>query len=162
MLTAQRHSIRMLQGVLIGAAALPILLFCFAAWQSEKDGQRVAESQIERSRDVLNEHALKVFEAVERGIAEINEIIRDMSDEEILANQQKLHDRLERMVSSSAEMKSFWIFDRNGRALVSNLEFPTPFRTATTSARTSNTISAPTLARSCAPALLMGAHRFSA
>jgi two-component system NtrC family sensor kinase len=126
MLTAQRHSIRLLQGVLIGAAALPMLLFCFAAWQSQKDGQRVAQSQIERSRDVLNEHALKVFEAVERGIAEINEIIRDMSDDEIRTNQQKLHDRLERMVSSSPEMKSFWIFDRNGRALVSSLEFPAP------------------------------------
>ena len=126
MLTAQRHSIRMLQGVLIGAAAFPILLFCFAAWQSQKDVQRVAQSQIQRSRDVLNEHALKVFEAVERGIAEINEIIRDMSDEEIGNNQQKLHDRLERMVSSSPEMKSVWIFDRDGRALVSSLEFPAP------------------------------------
>jgi two-component system NtrC family sensor kinase len=126
MLTAQRHSIRMLQGVLIGAAAFPILLFCFAAWQSRKDVQRVVQGQIERSRDVLNEHALKVFEAVERGIAEINEIIRDMSDEEIGTNQQKLHDRLERMVSSSPEMKSFWIFDRNGRALVSSLDYPAP------------------------------------
>jgi two-component system, NtrC family, sensor kinase len=126
MLTAQRHSIRLLQGVLIGAAALPLLLFCVTAWQSQKDGQRIAQGQIEPSRDVLNEHALKVFEAVERGIAEINEIIRDMSDEEIGANQQKLHDRLERMVSSSPEMKSFWIFDRNGRALVSSLEFPAP------------------------------------
>jgi two-component system, NtrC family, sensor kinase len=126
MLTAQRHSIRLLKSVLVAAVALPIALFCFAAWQGYKDDQKVAEAQIERSRDVLNEHALKVFEAVERSIAEINEVIRGMSDEEIAANQEKLHDRLERMASSSPEVKSYWIFDRNGLALVNSLGYPAP------------------------------------
>jgi two-component system, NtrC family, sensor kinase len=124
MLTAQQHSIRVLRSVLVAAAAVPTLLFCFAAWQSYEDHQNIARSQIERSRDVLNEHALKVFEAVERSIAEINEIIRDMSDYEISASEKKLHDRLERMASSSPEMKSFWIFDRKGRALVNSLGYP--------------------------------------
>jgi two-component system NtrC family sensor kinase len=104
MLTAQRHSIRLLQGVLVAAVALPISLFCFAAWQSYKDHQVAAEGQIERSRDVLNEHAMRVFEAVERSIAEINEIIRGMSDDDISANQEKLYQRLERMVASSPEV----------------------------------------------------------
>src|SRR3989440_2793657 len=126
MLTAQRQSIRLLQTVLAAAVAVPALLFCFAAWQAYKNDEGVAEDQIERSRDVLNEHALKVFEAVERSIAEINEIIRDMPDQEISANQEKLHDRLQRMVSSSPEVKSFWIFDRNGRALVNSIGYPMP------------------------------------
>lgn len=126
MLTAQRRSIGLLKGVLVAAVALPVALFCFAAWQGYKDDQRVAEAQIERSRDVLNEHALKVFEAVERSIAEINEIIRGMSDEEIAASQEKLHDRLERLASSSPEVKSYWIFDRNGHALVNSLGYPSP------------------------------------
>jgi two-component system NtrC family sensor kinase len=126
MLTAQRQSIRQLQTVLVAAVALPILLFCVAAWQSYQDNQHVAENQIERSRDVINEHALRVFEAVERSIAEINEIIRGMSDEEIQANAEKLHERLDRMADSSPEVKSFWIFDRNGRALVNSLNDPAP------------------------------------
>jgi two-component system NtrC family sensor kinase len=126
MLTAQRHSIRLLQGVLVAAVALPISLFCFAAWQNYKDHQAIAEGQIERSRDVLNEHALRVFEAVERSIAEINEIIRGMSDDEISTSQESLHGRLERMVATSPEVKSFWIFDRNGHALVNSLAFPAP------------------------------------
>ncbi len=126
MLTAQRQSIRLLQSVLVAAVAVPALLFCFAAWQSYKNNEIVAEDQIDRSRDVLNEHALKVFEAVGRSIAEINEIIRDMSDTEISANQEKLHHRLERMVNSSTEVKSFWIFDRVGHALVNSLSYPAP------------------------------------
>jgi two-component system, NtrC family, sensor kinase len=126
MLTAQQHSIRLLKGVLVAAVALPALIFCYAAWQGYADGQKIADSQIERSRDVLNEHALKVFEAVQRSIAEIDEIIRGMSDDQISANQQQLHERLKRMVEGSSEVKSFWIFDRNGRALVDSLTFPAP------------------------------------
>jgi two-component system, NtrC family, sensor kinase len=126
MLTAQGQSIRLLQSVLVAAVAVPALLFCFAAWQGYKNNEKVAEDQIDRSRDVLNEHALKVFEAVQRSIAEINEIIRDMSDDDISANQEKLHNRLERMVNGSPEVKSFWIFDRNGHALVNSLTYPAP------------------------------------
>jgi two-component system, NtrC family, sensor kinase len=126
MLTAQQHSIRLLKGVLVAAVALPALIFCYAAWQGYEDSQKVADSQIERSRDVLNEHALKVFEAVQRSIAEIDEIIRGMSDDQISANQQQLHERLKRMVEGSPEVKSFWIFDRNGRALVDSLTYPAP------------------------------------
>jgi two-component system, NtrC family, sensor kinase len=126
MLTAQRQSIRLLQTVLVAAVTIPILLFCFAAWQGYNDNQKVAEDQIERSRDVLKEHALRVFEAVERSVAEINEIIRDMSDDEIAARQENLHDRLERMVGGSPEVKSFWIFDRGGRALVNSLGTSAP------------------------------------
>src|SRR3954452_240662 len=98
MLTAQRQSIRLLQSVLAAAVVVPALLFCFAAWQGYKNNEKVAEDQIDLSRDVLNEHALKVFEAVERSIAEINEIIRDMPDQEISANQEKLHVRLRLIV----------------------------------------------------------------
>src|SRR5689334_24756788 len=108
MLTAQRQSIRLLQTVLAAAVAVPALLFCFAAWQAYRNDEGVAEDKIERSRDVLNEHALKVFEAVERSIAELHEIIRGMPDQEFYAKQDRLHDRLQRMVGSSPEVKSFW------------------------------------------------------
>jgi two-component system, NtrC family, sensor kinase len=126
MLTAQRHSIRLLKGLLVAAVVLPTLLFCVGSWLSFNDHQRIAEREIERSRDVLNEHALRVFEAVERSIAEINEIIRGQSDEEISANDEKLHERLQRMVGSSPEIKSLWIFGQKGRALVNSLAYPAP------------------------------------
>jgi len=126
MVTAQRQSIRLLQIVLAAAVAVPALLFCFAAWQSYNDHEKIAADQIERSRDVLNEHALKVFEAVERSIAEINEIIRDMPDQEISTNQEKLHQRLERLATSSPEVKSFWVFDRDGNTLVNSISYPAP------------------------------------
>jgi len=83
MLAAHRQSIRLLQGVLVASAALPAMLFAYASWQGYNATKSVSERQIAQSRDILTEHALKVFEAVERSIAETTEVIRDMSDARI-------------------------------------------------------------------------------
>jgi two-component system NtrC family sensor kinase len=124
MLAAQRDSIRLLHGILVASVALPAALFVYASWLGYQNNQAVAERQIDRTRDVVTEHALKVFESVERSLAEINEVIRDMPDERITANEENLHLRLERLADSSEQIKSVWVFDRNGHALVNSLAYP--------------------------------------
>ncbi len=126
MLTAQRDSIRLLHGILVASVALPAALFVYASWLGYENNQRIADRQIDRTRDVVTEHALKVFETVERSIAEINEVVRDMPDEGIAANEESLHRRFERLADSSEQIKSVWIFSRNGRALVNSLAYPAP------------------------------------
>ena len=126
MLAAHQQSIRLLQGVLVASAILPALLFVYASWQGYNTTKNVADRQIAQSRDILTEHALKVFEAVERSIAETNEIIRDMSDAQIAESAGRLHNRLKKLADESSQIKSLWIFDRTGHALVNSLEFPAP------------------------------------
>src|SRR6201995_1595417 len=126
MLTAQRDSIRLLHGILVASVALPDALFVYASWLGYQNNQVIAERQIDRTRDVVTEHALKVFESVERSIAEINEVVRDMPDERITANEENLHRRFARLADSSEQIKSVWIFDRNGHALVNSLAYPAP------------------------------------
>ncbi len=124
MIREQRDSIRLLQGALIAAIVLPLALFLYAAWLVYSDTQLTADRQIERTTDVINEHALKAFESVERTVAQINEMVRDLSDAEVKGQDIELHRRLERMAEESTEIKSLWIFDRNGRALVNSLAYP--------------------------------------
>src|SRR4051794_35655153 len=126
MLTAQRDSIRLLHGILVASVALPAVLFVYASWLGYQNNQAVAERQIERTRDVLTEHALKVFETVERSIAEVNEVVRDMSDERIAANEENFHNRFKRLADGSDQIKSVWIFDKHGHALVNSLAYPAP------------------------------------
>ena len=126
MLTAQRDSIRLLHGILVASVALPAALFVYASWLGYQNNQVIADRQIDRTRDVVTEHALKVFETVERSIAEINEVVRDMPDERIAANEETLHLRFKRLADSSDQIKSIWIFDRHGRALVNSLAYPAP------------------------------------
>lgn len=126
MLTAQRDSLRLLRAILVASIILPAALFSYAGWLAYRSNEDGAERQIDKTRDIVTEHALKVFESVERSIAETGEIIRGMSDDQIRANEAPLFERLKRLADSSEQIKSMWIFDRNGRALVNSMLYPSP------------------------------------
>jgi two-component system NtrC family sensor kinase len=124
--TEQRNSLRLLQWMMAASLALPIALFVFASavsWNSTRDA---ADRQIERALDVAHEHALKVFETIDRSLSEINEIIRGIPDADIRSHEQALHLRLKQLVDSLPQMKSAWIFDAQGHALVNSLVAPAP------------------------------------
>jgi two-component system, NtrC family, sensor kinase len=124
--TEQRNSLRLLQWMMAASLALPVALFAFASavsWNSTRD---TADRQIARTLDVAHEHALKVFETIDRSLSEINEIIRGIPDAGIKSREEALHLRLKRLVESLPQMKSAWIFDAQGRTLVNSLALPAP------------------------------------
>ena len=126
MQTAQRHSLRLLQWMMVASLALPLALFVFASAASWISIRETADREIERALDVAHEHALKVFETIDRSLSEIAEIIRDVPDADIVAREQALHLRLKQLVASLPQVKSAWIFDARGRALVNSLVVPAP------------------------------------
>jgi two-component system NtrC family sensor kinase len=124
--TEQRNSLRLLQWMMAASLALPIALFAFASavsWNSTLD---TADRQIERTLDVAHEHALKVFETIDRSLSEINEIIRGIPDAGIISREEALHLRLKQLADSLPQLKSTWIFDARGHALVNSLVLPAP------------------------------------
>jgi two-component system NtrC family sensor kinase len=124
--TEQRNSLRLLQWMMAASLALPIALFAFASavsWVSIRD---TADREIERTLDVAHEHALKVFETIDRSLSEINEIIRGVPEGEFKSREAALHSRLKRLADSLPQMKSMWIFDARGHALVNSLVLPAP------------------------------------
>jgi two-component system NtrC family sensor kinase len=124
--TEQRKSLRLLQWMMAASLALPIALFGFASTISYISTNDTADRQIERTLDVAHEHALKVFETVDRSLSEINEIVRGISDDGIRSREQAFHLRLKQLADSLPQMKSVWIFDAQGRALVNSLAYPAP------------------------------------
>ena len=126
MLTARHAAIRLLKLMMAASIVLPALLFSFAAWISYRDYQHATDERIDRSLDILHEHALKVLQTLERAFAEINEVTRGMSDDDIRARQEKLHDRLRDIVKALPQLQGISIIDRDGRPLVSANIFPMP------------------------------------
>ena len=123
--TAQSSAIRSLRLAMVAAIVLPVTLFAFLAVTNYRHIHSVADQRLERTVNILQEHGLKVFETIERGIAETNEVVRGMSDDEIIADEARLHGRL-RQLTQSPQFKSLWVFDRDGRALVNSLAYPQP------------------------------------
>ena len=123
---AQRNSLRLLQWMMAASLALPIALFAIAATISYTSTRDIADREIERTLDVVHEHALKVFETIDRSLAELNEVVRGLPDDTIRAREPALHRRLKRLTDSLPQLKSAWIFDADGKALVNSLASPPP------------------------------------
>src|SRR5438270_5498830 len=112
--------------MMAASVALPVALFAFASAVSYVSTHDTADRQIERTLDVAHEHALKVFETIDRSLSEINEIIRGISDQDVISREPALHLRLKQLAESLPQMKSAWIFDAQGHALVNSLASPPP------------------------------------
>jgi two-component system NtrC family sensor kinase len=124
--TEQRNSLRLLQWMMAASLALPIALFIFASGVSYVSTHDTADREIERTLDVAHEHALKVFETIDRSLSEINEMIDGIPDADIKSREQAFHARLKQLTDSLPQMKSAWVFDAQGHALVNSLAFPAP------------------------------------
>jgi two-component system NtrC family sensor kinase len=106
--------------MMVASVVLPLVLFSFAGWLNYRHEQAVADDRIERSLDILHEHTLKVFQTVERTIAEVNEMMRGMTDDAIRADQPRLHERMKRIVDALPQLRAIFLIDREGRPLASS------------------------------------------
>jgi two-component system NtrC family sensor kinase len=112
---------------MMGASlALPLALFVLASAVSWVSTNQTADREIERTLDVAHEHAMKVFETIDRSLSEISEIIRGIPDPGIASREPALHLRLKDLANSLPQVKSTWVFDAKGRALVNSLVSPPP------------------------------------
>ena len=98
---------------MIASLVLPAALFGYASWVSYRDIHAVTDERIGRSLDVMQEHALKVFQTVDRTFAEVNEILRGMSEEDIRVDQPRLHERLARIVATMPQLYGILLVDRH-------------------------------------------------
>jgi two-component system NtrC family sensor kinase len=122
----QRNSLKLLQWMMAASLALPLALFALASTVSWVSTHETADREIERALDVAHEHALKVFETIDRSLSEIAEITRDIPDAGFVSREQPLHQRLKQLVASLPQVKSAWVFDAKGHALVNSLIVPAP------------------------------------
>jgi two-component system NtrC family sensor kinase len=104
----------------------PAVVFSVATWQNRRAIDAQANERIDRALDVLQEHALKALQTVERSISEINEVLRGMSDDKIRAGESDLFLRFKRTQQALPQIESIWAFDRNGHPLVSSTILPVP------------------------------------
>src|ERR1039458_9521198 len=126
MLTARNAAIRLLKLMMVASLVLPAVLFAFASWVSYRNFERVSDERIDRSLDILHEHALKVLQTIERTFAEIDEVVRGMSDDDIRRNEGPLHARLKQIDDALPQVQGIAIMDRDGHPLVASNTLPVP------------------------------------
>lgn len=115
-----------LQVLLVVSLVGPLGFFAYMAFAEYQRILDQGEDRIERALDVVQEHTLKAFQTVERTIAETNEILRDLPDDQILAQETRLQRRLLQTQDRLPQIEAIWVFDRTGRPLLSSTVRPVP------------------------------------
>ncbi len=120
MRTERESAIRLLQLMMVASLVFPAALFVYASWNDYREVHAVADERITRSLDVMQEQSLKVFETVDRTFAEVDEIVRGMSDDQIRAAQAALHPRLDRISGVMPQLQAIVLIGSDGRPLASS------------------------------------------
>ena len=112
--------------IVVLSLLVPAVLFGWAAWETHAAIDRQADERIEGALDILQEHALKALQTVERSISEIDEVLRGQSDDEIRNAEADLYLRFKRTQQALPQIESIWVFDRHGHPMVSSTVLPVP------------------------------------
>jgi two-component system, NtrC family, sensor kinase len=122
MLTAQRASLRQLDWILGAAILAPALVFAFTAWFGYRTAFTLTDRQVLRARDVAQEHAIKVFETIDRTVA----LMEEIASRTPAVDEDRLHERFKTIVAGLPQIKSAWVFGRDGLSIANSLVSPSP------------------------------------
>ena len=120
MSTARESAVRLLKLMMVASLVLPAAVFTYASWVTYRDIQAAADERIERSIDVMQQQALRVFETVDRTFGEVSEVVRGMSNDEIRAEQLSLHTRLDRIRGVMPQVQAIVLIGSDGHPLASS------------------------------------------
>ncbi len=128
--SARLRGITPLHAGLAAAVLAPLLVFAVSAWRSWDQAWRGAEVEVTRTADAAAEYARRLLEGQLLRLQRANELLADLSDTEIRAQEAALHTALAAIATERepAAQAAFYLFayDRNGDALVASNLLPAP------------------------------------
>jgi two-component system NtrC family sensor kinase len=113
-----------LQILLAASAIIPLLVFIGAAVLAYRAESAAARDRVTHTTDVVFEHAAKVFETHQLLLGEIDEVLRGLTDREILAHEADLHDRLADIIHDLPQVRDVAVLSRDGHPLLAARGFP--------------------------------------
>jgi signal transduction histidine kinase/DNA-binding response OmpR family regulator len=105
---------------------VPLLVFAGAATVSYRSHFQEAEDRLIRFLDVVNEHAVKVFETEELAAQQVDVLLDDLSDADIIAREADLNAKLRQLVLRLPQVNDIWAIDATGHPLVTSNFMPAP------------------------------------
>ncbi len=92
-------AIRLLRTALVATIVIPLAILCWGTWVTYNNAFAHADEQLSATMDVLAEQANTVFESVGLTFTSVDTLVGAMSDDQISASEQALHDKLHELES---------------------------------------------------------------
>ncbi len=111
---------RSLRRFVAAALLLPVLMFAGTAVLSYGSHFAAAHDRLRHRVDIVQEHAVKVFETLELVAAQVDQLLSGLSDEEVERRTTELHARIGAMAGRLDQIYLITVLDAQGRALTSS------------------------------------------
>ena len=112
--------------MLAAAIIFPLAVFAAASVVSYRQHEEDAQDRLRRNLGTVYEHALKVLETIELSSRYVDELIANLTDDDIRAAETDFNRRLRTLTNTLPQLADIWVVDANGRPLVSGTVFPIP------------------------------------
>jgi PAS domain S-box-containing protein len=112
--------------LIVAAIALPLAIVGVIGWLGWRYAWQDAESELARTADGASEYAWRVLGSHVLAAELVNEILHDLTDDEIRAREQELHEKLRRLVPSVPMANTIALSDRNAVMLLTANVVPVP------------------------------------
>ena len=113
-----------LRALLIGSIVAPLLFGGIGGYFSLRAAQHRAAAALVEAVTVAAENTTKILDTHALVAARIDDLLTGLSDNQILARERVLHDRIAQQVQDLPQVAAAWAIDSGGRALVSARVFP--------------------------------------
>lgn len=121
-----KSALGLLRVLLVASVAVPAVLLLVTSWRDYNTQMARARQDLERTCEVAQENAVRVFER-QRDVAEhVNDLVRDMTENDVLASQFTLHRQFAALTANIPEIQSVLLVGANGEPLVSAGLYPLP------------------------------------
>ena len=117
---ARTLTIRLVRVAMAASLLAPTMLFAFAAWNSYRNLAALTDERLARSLDVEQEEAQRTFQLVDLALNSVKDLVADMSADDIRRDEKHLHLLLQKLDAQIPLIQSIWIYDKEGRPLVSS------------------------------------------
>jgi two-component system NtrC family sensor kinase len=119
------HATRPLRLLVVASLVLPAIIFAIASWIGYRQQLTDSIARLERTLDVVYEHATKVFETFELAARYTDEMVSG-ADPDIRAHEREFSQRLKILTNSMPQLLDIWVIGASGKPVVSGTVFPMP------------------------------------
>jgi signal transduction histidine kinase/CheY-like chemotaxis protein len=119
-------ALRLLKTMLVASVVIPVTIFAYASWINYQNAVARADEQLATSLNILSQQASGIFQSVDLTFTAVDAILGDLTDEQIKASDQTLHQQLGKLEKSVKAIDTILVADRNGHTIVSSALFPVP------------------------------------
>jgi two-component system NtrC family sensor kinase len=118
------RAIRTLRLLLAGTILVPLLVGAIAAYVSYRESYGRATTALAGAVTVAEENTTKILDTHLLVAARIDDLLGPLSDAEIHAQENSLHDQIARQIAGLSQVAAAWVIDASGHELVSARVFP--------------------------------------